>query len=75
MTNRDGEICDSMDEMNVAVGKCLECGKEFDCYPAFDSFIPLTPIRKFLPEYATEVLDSTNNMDQTHIENPMEVGK
>lgn len=71
MTNHDGEVCDSKEEKCVTVAKCLECGKEFDAYPAFDSFIPLTPIRKFLIEYNTDTLDKTNNMDETYIKNPM----
>ena len=77
ITDHDGNVCDSKDEKVVTVGKCLECGKEFDAYPAFDSFIPLTSIRKHMIEYSATVLDKTNNMDETYIENPMtkRVGK
>ena len=71
LTDRDGQICDSKDELCVTVGKCLECGKEFDLYQTFDSFIPLTSIRKHLAEYALGSLDATNNMDETYIENPI----
>ena len=75
VTNCDGEICASKDELTIAVGKCLKCGNEFDCYPALDSFIPLTQISKFLLEYATNRLDLTNSMDETYIKNPIEVDK
>ena len=30
LTGRDGEIIDSKEEKYVAVGKCTNCGKEYD---------------------------------------------
>jgi len=71
-TNRDGKVAKSIENYHKARGKCLTCGREYDMYPAYDTFIPLTPIRKLLLEFQPEELNKTNNQDFTYIENPME---
>ena len=70
LTNRNGEICDSREEWSVVVGKCKTCGAEMEMYPAFNTFIPLTPLRKMLLEYELDTLDLTNNEDSIPIMNP-----
>ena len=56
LTGRDGEIVDSKEEKYIAAGKCLNCGKEYDMAPGYNTFVPLTPIRKLLYEYSTPEL-------------------
>ena len=70
-TDREGKIHDLLSEEKTAVGLCLNCNAIFELYPAYDSYIPLTPIRKFLREYQPIYLDKTNNIDRTYIDNPM----
>ena len=70
LVNRDGEICDSQEQWSVVVGKCKSCGAEMEMYPAFNSFIPLTPLRKMLLEYELDTLSLTNNKDSVPIMNP-----
>ena len=70
LTGRDGEIIDSKEEKYVAVGKCTNCGREYDMAPGYNTFIPLTPIRKFLYEYSTPELVEAQPRDMEYIPNP-----
>ena len=70
LTNRDGEVIDSQEDYDIAVGKCLSCGKEYDMYPAYNSFIPLTPLRKVLYDFQPAILDRTNDTFD-NLQNPI----
>lgn len=73
LTGRNGEIIDSKEEKYIAVGKCLNCGKEYEMAPSYDSFIPLTPIRKVLFDYELEEIEKDNpNNNLESIPNPFE---
>ena len=64
LTDRDGKVCDFKDEFTTTVGMCTNCNATFDMYPAYDTFIPLTPLMKLLPEYSKASLDQTNNLER-----------
>jgi predicted nucleic-acid-binding Zn-ribbon protein len=72
LTNRDGEIVDSMDIEYDAVGICRNCYTEFKMYPTREGFIPLTRLREIMLNYSPHVefikIDIPND-----IPNPMEV--
>ena len=70
-TDRSGKVNDSIENYHKYIGKCITCGKEYDMYPAYNTFIPLTDLRRLYLEYRTDELDKTNNQDFTYIENPM----
>ena len=70
-TDKYGKIDKTIENYHKYKGKCLTCGREYDMYPAYDTFIPLTDIRKRYLQYIDE-LDKTNNQDFQYIENPME---
>lgn len=72
LTNRDGEIVDSIDIEYDAVGMCINCNTQFNMYPTREGFIPLTRLREIMFNYPTCVefvkVELPNN-----IPNPMEV--
>lgn len=69
-TNRDGEIVGSKELSYKAVGKCLNCGKEFDMLPTQIRFIPMTRLRKILYDYTDHsTLDQIESYEE--IDNPM----
>jgi hypothetical protein len=70
LTGRDGEIVDSKEEKYVAVGKCLSCGREYEMAPGYNTFVPLTPIRKFLYEYSSPELIEAQPKDMDYLPNP-----
>lgn len=70
LTNRDGEIIDSLDIEYDAEGICLNCNSTFKMYPTKEGFIPLTRLREIMLDYTPHVefikLDTLND-----IPNPM----
>lgn len=70
LTNRDGEIIDSLDIEYDAEGYCMNCKERFKMYPTREGFIPLTRLRAILL-HSTHMLDSLD--EPTYIPNPMEV--
>ena len=71
LTNRDGEIIDSLDIEYDAVGICLNCNTQFKMYPTKEGFIPLTRLREIMLNYTPHILDSLD--EPVYISNPMEV--
>ena len=74
LTNKDGDIIDSKEDFNIAVGMCLNCNTKFDMFPTNNSFIPLTPLRKLLPEYSKASRNYCRNPEEftsQYIENPI----
>lgn len=71
LTNRDGEIIDSKEVENSAIGACCNCKKEYNMIPTSYGFIPATPLRRFLytlsPHYNPELAEVLL------LPNPMEV--
>ena len=51
LTNRDGQVIDSMEPKYDAVGMCLNCNYTFPMKPIFDGFVPMTPLRQFMDRY------------------------
>ena len=74
LTGNDGEIINGREEKYIAVGKCLNCEKEYDMAPGYNCFVPLTPIRKFLYEYSTPELINPVPEDMKALPNPIQVG-
>ena len=70
LTNRDGEIEDTKDIWQIAVGKCLNCGAEMEMYSVRNTFIPLTPLRKMLVEYEPTENQGLGYDDEIYIRNP-----
>ena len=70
LTGRDGEIIDSKEEKYIAIGKCLNCGKEYEMAPTAYAFIPLTPLRKFLHEYSSPELIDIKPDDMGYLPSP-----
>lgn len=70
LTNRDGEIVDSIDIEYDAVGICTNCHTTFNMYPTREGFIPLTRLREILYRYPTCV-----EFVKVELPNPMEVVK
>ena len=70
LTNSDGEIIDGKEENYVAVGKCLNCGKEYKMLPGVYRFIPMTPLRELLYEYSEDAVEEPKKI---YISNPFEV--
>ena len=70
LTGIDGDVIDSKEEKYVAVGKCLNCGKEYNMLSGRDSFIPMTPLRELLYYYPGK---SLKEPEEEYIDNPFEV--
>lgn len=74
LTNRDGEIIDGNEIDYRAVGKCVNCGKEFSMIPTANGFIPLTRLRSILLDY-TPHFSAINDAEMAYckdLANPME---
>ena len=53
----EGIIVDSEELSDYAIGKCINCGKEYDMIILNESYIPSTPIREMLYEQDNPMLD------------------
>lgn len=69
LTNTDGEIIDSSDIINCAIGKCIKCGSEYEMISTLTKFIPVTPLRSILFNYSPHKIKKENIIN---ISNPME---
>lgn len=76
VTDRFGEIVQYVELGKHYSGKCLTCGHEYaDMVYMYDTFVPLTQMRKFMIEYEPANVAKTNNTDAANsaaIINPME---
>lgn len=72
LTNRDGEIIDSLDIEYDAEGMCLNCNATFKMYPTKEGFIPLTRLREIMLGY-TPHMQVVRTMILDDLDNPMEV--
>ena len=69
-----GKVVDSKEEFITTEGMCLNCHTKFDMFEGYDTFIPLTELRKLLPEYEKVNTDRTNNLERftaKAIDNPI----
>lgn len=71
LTNQDGAAIDHKELNYIALGKCINCGKEFEMMPTSIGFIPLTRLRKILYEYSPS--SYMNKTELGNINNPMGV--
>lgn len=69
LTDMEGVIVDSEELSDYAIGKCINCGKEYDMIILNESYIPSTPIRKMLYEQNNPMFDEE---EYESIKNPME---
>lgn len=58
LTNKDGEIIDSIESIYDAIGYCTNCNKQYQMKPICDGFIPMTPLRLFMDKH----IDYSRNM-------------
>ena len=72
LTNRDGEIIDSLDVEYDAEGMCLNCNSIFKMYPTKEGFIPLTRLREIMFGY-TPHMQVARTIILDDLDNPMEV--
>lgn len=68
LTDGNGEAINSKELNYKAIGKCCNCGKEFEMMPTSYGFIPLTRLRKILFEYTPHCIHEEELED---VENPM----
>lgn len=73
LTNRDGEIIDSMEVENKAIGQCVKCGKIYKMIPTSIGFIPATRLRELLFNYGLYKIEEEEKT--LPIPNPMEMNK
>lgn len=73
LTGIDGEIIDGNEDKHTMVGICLNCGKQYPMASTYNGFIPLTPIRKLLREYAEEVVYVIPDDMTKELTNPMDL--
>lgn len=71
LTNRDGEIIDSIEPSYNAVGFCLNCNRTYPMKPTHDGFIPMTPLRLFMAKHNNYDYFSINEDNYEKISNPM----
>lgn len=69
LTNINGEIIDSSEISNYAIGKCIKCGSEYKMLSGPTKFIPLTVLRNILFNYSPHKIKEKNIVN---ISNPME---
>ena len=70
ITNGDGVVIDFKELEYKAIGKCLNCNKEYEMMPTTTGFIPLTPLRKILYDYTPHLAIEES---YSHVDNPMEM--
>ena len=69
LTNRDGQIIDSIEPKYDAVGMCLNCNHTFPMKPIFDGFVPMTPLRQFIDKYIDY---GEKKFNVSEVKNPMQ---
>jgi hypothetical protein len=72
LTNNDGEIIDSKEICNEAIGRCVRCGREYNMLSTLYGFIPLSNLRSILfnnTPHINKCIDDSIFKD----DNPMEV--
>lgn len=74
LTDMEGQIIDSQNISDYAIGKCINCGKEYDMIILNETYIPATPLRKLLYEYDPHTFYD-ENIIESNIPNPMEMNK
>ena len=70
-TDRNGVIVHHQPEIDMAFGKCLNCGYECDMMSTLVGFMPLTPLRKILFDFQHDQLND-NEFDGDIEDNPMD---
>lgn len=75
LTDRDGEITDSKEIHYKAIGKCVNCYKEYEMMQTSYGFVPLTPLRKLLYEYDKGIFDVEESLIDKDSKNPMLITK
>ena len=73
LTNPDGEIIDVQEISDYAIGKCINCGKEYKMIILNETYIPSTPLREILYKNNPYIYDDNSNYAE--IKNPMECDK
>lgn len=67
----DGKVIDHNEIIYNAVGKCLNCGHQFEMMPTMEGFIPLTKLRKIFYEYSPSAYKDESKLENSS--NPMGV--
>ena len=73
LTNRDGEIVDSIDIDYDAIGMCRNCNTKFKMCPTREGFSPLTRLREIMFGYTPHIEFCKIPMFEDSTPNPMEV--
>lgn len=71
VTDGDGNICATEQKHYNAIGKCLNCGKEYDMMPTPNGFNPMGKIKSILNRYNGVI--GSNCTDNISLDNPMEI--